>query len=55
MQEAQRVELPRGLCRGLTDELYQALYAATIVHTKPLANALLGDDFRVSADFREGH
>ena len=52
MLEAQKVELPRGLCRGLTDELYEALCAATIIHTKPLANAL-GDDFRSVLTFEK--
>lgn len=45
MLAAQKVVLPRGLCRGLTDAQYRALYEASIVHAKPLANAL-GDDFR---------
>jgi 3-deoxy-alpha-D-manno-octulosonate 8-oxidase len=45
MQESQRVELPRGSCRGLRDAQYQSLYDATIVHSKPLANAL-GEEFR---------
>ncbi len=45
MQESQRVALPRGLCQGLADSQYRALYEATIIHEKPLANAL-GDDFR---------
>src|SRR5580704_12703280 len=52
MLEAQKVELPRGLCRGLTNELYEALCAATIIHTKPLANAL-GDDFRSVLTFEK--
>lgn len=50
MQEAQRVEIPRRLCRDLTDSQYRALYDATIVHEKPLANAL-GDDFRSILSF----
>jgi 3-deoxy-alpha-D-manno-octulosonate 8-oxidase len=45
MLDAQKVELPRGLCRDLTDAQYQALYDSTIIHAKPLANAL-GDDFK---------
>jgi 3-deoxy-alpha-D-manno-octulosonate 8-oxidase len=38
------VSLPVGLCRDLTEQQYRALHEATIVHSKPLANAL-GDDF----------
>jgi 3-deoxy-alpha-D-manno-octulosonate 8-oxidase len=45
MTDMHRIAIPRGLCRGLTEEQYRALYSATIVHAKPLANAL-GDDFR---------
>jgi 3-deoxy-alpha-D-manno-octulosonate 8-oxidase len=45
MTELQRVRIPQGLCRDLSDEKYRALYDATIIHAKPLANAL-GDDFK---------
>src|SRR5262249_2370349 len=50
MQDAQGVELPRSLCRDLNDTQYQALYDATILHSKPLANAL-GDDFKSALTF----
>jgi 3-deoxy-alpha-D-manno-octulosonate 8-oxidase len=45
MMELHRIELPRGLCSNLKQEQYQALYDSTIIHSKPLANAL-GDNFR---------
>lgn len=45
MVDAQGVTLPKGLCAGLSDEQYRQLHAASVVHEKPLANAL-GDDFR---------
>ncbi|HLH89457.1 MAG TPA: iron-containing alcohol dehydrogenase family protein [Xanthobacteraceae bacterium] len=45
MMQQQKIELPRGLCRDLTDAQEQALYDATVIHAKPLANAL-GDDFK---------
>jgi 3-deoxy-alpha-D-manno-octulosonate 8-oxidase len=45
MMDVQKIELPRGLCRNLTDAQARALYDATVVHAKPLANAL-GDDFK---------
>lgn len=45
MLQAQKIELPRGLCRDLTETQHRALYDSTIIHAKPLANAL-GDDFK---------
>ena len=45
MADHQAVTIPSGVCGGLSDDQFQALYEATIVHEKPLANAL-GDDFR---------
>jgi 3-deoxy-alpha-D-manno-octulosonate 8-oxidase len=45
MVELQRVSIPSGLCRNLSDAQYRALYDATVIHSKPLANAL-GDDFK---------
>lgn len=47
MLELQKVELPRGVCANLTDDLRQALIAATIKHEKPLTNAL-GTEFRTT-------
>lgn len=45
MLEKQRVPLPHGVCKGLTDEQLERLVAATVVHAKPLTNAL-GEKFR---------
>ena len=45
MLELQRISLPAGVCAGLSDQEFKALYDATIVHSKPLANAL-GESFR---------
>jgi 3-deoxy-alpha-D-manno-octulosonate 8-oxidase len=45
MVERQKVEIPRGLCRNLTDEQYEKLYLSTVIHEKPLTNAL-GPSFR---------
>jgi 3-deoxy-alpha-D-manno-octulosonate 8-oxidase len=39
------VELPRKICSDLDDEKFEALYDATVVHEKPLINAL-GRDFK---------
>jgi 3-deoxy-alpha-D-manno-octulosonate 8-oxidase len=41
----QGVQIPTGIARDLSAEKYRALYDATLVHVKPLANAL-GDEFR---------
>jgi len=41
----QKVELPVGVCAGLSDEQFARLVAATVVHAKPLTNAL-GAGFR---------
>ena len=45
MIERQKTDLPQGLCNNLNQNQYESLYQATIVHEKPLANAL-GSDFR---------
>lgn len=45
MAETQGIDLPAGLCADLTADQHDGLYAASIVHEKPLANAL-GDGFR---------
>jgi 3-deoxy-alpha-D-manno-octulosonate 8-oxidase len=43
--ERNQVDLPRGVCAGLADKDFEALYQATVVHEKPLTNAL-GENFR---------
>ena len=45
MVKRQGVEIPKGVCRDLTDAQYGALYDSTIIHGKPLTNAL-GENFR---------
>jgi 3-deoxy-alpha-D-manno-octulosonate 8-oxidase len=45
MVERQGVSIPEGLCRNLDAAQYQALIAATVIHQKPLTNAL-GPEFR---------
>ena len=45
MMQVQKVELPRGLCKDLDEAGFRRLYDSTIIHEKPLANAL-GDDFK---------
>jgi 3-deoxy-alpha-D-manno-octulosonate 8-oxidase len=45
MIERQSINLPQGICASLTEAQYEALYRATIIHEKPLTNAL-GEGFR---------
>ena len=45
MVEKQGVHIPEGVCKDLTDEQYDQLYASTVIHEKPLTNAL-GENFR---------
>lgn len=45
MVERQGVVIPQGVCSDLSDEQYDALYRATVIHEKPLTNAL-GENFR---------
>jgi 3-deoxy-alpha-D-manno-octulosonate 8-oxidase len=45
MVEKQGVEIPQNICRALADEQYERLYAATVIHQKPLTNAL-GHSYR---------
>lgn len=40
MLEKQKIPLPKGICKNLTDAQYDALYEASIVHEKPLINKL---------------
>jgi len=43
--EKNQIKLPRHICADLTEAEFDALYQATIIHEKPLTNAL-GEDFR---------
>jgi 3-deoxy-alpha-D-manno-octulosonate 8-oxidase len=52
MVERQGVEIPKGLCENLTDEQYKKLYHSTIIHEKPLTNAL-GEGFREVLTFEK--
>jgi 3-deoxy-alpha-D-manno-octulosonate 8-oxidase len=40
MAERQKISVPEGICKELSDETYQALYDASTMHSKPLTNAL---------------
>lgn len=45
MVSVQNVEIPRGIAANLTSEQYDALYDATVIHEKPLTNAL-GENYK---------
>jgi 3-deoxy-alpha-D-manno-octulosonate 8-oxidase len=45
MVEKQEVEIPEGICRNLSDEQYDQVYETTVIHEKPLTNAL-GENFK---------
>lgn len=45
MAEVQEIDIPRGVCRDLTPKEHEQLYHATIIHEKPLTNAL-GENFQ---------
>ena len=48
--DRQGVVVPEGVARGLTDEQYKSLYDSTVVHSKPLTNAL-GEDYKNTLTF----
>jgi 3-deoxy-alpha-D-manno-octulosonate 8-oxidase len=52
MAEKQGIEVPKGITKDLDDEVYQKLYNSTVIHSKPLSNAL-GDDFEQILDFKK--
>ena len=43
--ENQKIKIPQGICRSLNPDQYERLYQSTVIHEKPLTNAL-GKDFR---------
>lgn len=45
MAERQNVEIPKGVCQELSEEQYEQLYNATVIHEKPLTNAL-GENYK---------
>lgn len=45
MVELQSINIPKGICANLCADQYQQLYEASIIHEKPLTNAL-GTDFK---------
>ena len=45
MAEKQNIKIPKGIAKDLDSKTYKRLYDATIIHEKPLLNAL-GNNFR---------
>ena len=46
MANKQSISIPTGICSGLSESQYDQLYKSTIVHEKPLTNAL-GDNYEL--------
>ena len=44
MVDRQKVKVPDGLCRNLSEDQFAQLYNSTVIHEKPLTNAL-GENF----------
>lgn len=45
MVEKQKIDIPEGVARSLSDEQYEQLFESTVIHQKPLTNAL-GESYR---------
>lgn len=45
MTKKQGIKIPKGIASNLDEEVYQKLYNSTVIHEKPLSNAL-GDNFK---------
>jgi len=45
MAEKQGIKIPKGIASNLDEETYQKLFNSTVIHEKPLSNAL-GDSFK---------
>lgn len=45
MAKKQGIKIPKGIASDLDEESYQKLYDSTVIHEKPLSNAL-GDNFK---------
>ncbi|SFV74860.1 alcohol dehydrogenase, iron-containing [hydrothermal vent metagenome] len=52
MAQKQGITIPKGIASHLTQEEYKKLYDATIIHEKPLINAL-GNDFKEKLTFEK--
>jgi 3-deoxy-alpha-D-manno-octulosonate 8-oxidase len=52
MAEKQGIKIPKGIASNLDEETYKKLYNSTIIHEKPLSNAL-GDNFKESLSYEK--
>jgi len=52
MAAANGIKIPTGVCQGLSEDQLRRLYDASIVHEKPLANAL-GENFKETLTFEK--
>lgn len=52
MAEKQGIKIPKGIALDLDEEVYQKLYNSTVIHEKPLSNAL-GDNFKEILSYKK--
>jgi len=52
MVKKQNINIPRGICLNLTDEVYKKIYDAILIHEKPLTNAL-GLNYKEILSYKE--
>lgn len=52
MAAKQNIKIPSGICWNLSDHQFQSLYHSTIIHEKPLTNAL-GENFKEILTFEK--
>jgi 3-deoxy-alpha-D-manno-octulosonate 8-oxidase len=52
MAEKQGIKIPKGIASNLDEETYKKLYNSTVIHEKPLSNAL-GDNFKESLSYEK--
>jgi 3-deoxy-alpha-D-manno-octulosonate 8-oxidase len=52
MVSCQKIDIPSGVCQGLNDDHFRALYEASIIHQKPLTNAL-GENYKSELTYQK--
>ena len=52
MAEKQGIKIPKGIAANLDEETYKKLYNSTVIHEKPLSNAL-GDNFKEILSYKK--
>lgn len=52
MAKKQGIDIPKGIASNLDEDTYKKLYNSTVIHEKPLSNAL-GDDFKETLTYEK--